>query len=145
MKWRWKKFDELSLQELYDLLRLRQEVFVVGQGCAYLDADGLDQKSHHLLGYLDNDLVAYLRVMPPGLRFKETAIGRVAVGPKHRGKGFGKDLTEEALKRITAMKTKPVRISAQKYLEKFYGDFGFKTVSKDYLEDNIPHVEMFLE
>jgi len=144
MNWIWKKFDDLTLQELYDIMAARQEVFVVGQKCAYLDADGIDAGSWHLLGYRGKDLVAYLRVVAPGLKYPEMSLGRVLTVPKVRGEGVGRELTAESLKRIeSTFGHKPLRISAQAYLEKFYSDFGFKTVSAPYQEDDIPHVEMF--
>lgn len=145
MDWRFKTFKELSLEELYEILALRQKVFVVEQDCAYLDADDLDQDCWHLSGWSDSGkLLAYLRVMPPNMRYKELSIGRVLTSPDARGSGHGKQLTSIALDEIESkLGSQPIRISAQHYLEKFYQGFGFQTVSEIYQEDNIPHVEMY--
>jgi len=146
MKLRWlcKKFEELSNNELYDLMVLRQEVFVVEQNCAYLDADGKDQHSWHVSGYDEKGkLAAYARIVFPGVSYKEVAIGRVITSQTHRSKGAGKELMCESLKAIENIYGKvPVRISAQTYLVKFYSEFGFVSTGKEYLEDNIPHTEM---
>lgn len=125
---------------------LRQEVFVVEQNCPYLDADGKDKQSWHLLGYDENKkLAAYARIVFPGVSYKEVAIGRVITSQDHRRTGAGKELMREALKAIETLYGKvPVRISAQTYLVKFYSEFGFVSTGKEYLEDDIPHTEMLL-
>lgn len=141
-------FSELSLQQLYDLMVLRQIVFVVEQDCPYLDADGKDQFSHHLLGYdNDGDLVAYTRLVPPGISYENYAsIGRVVNAPKVRGQGVGKKLMVAS---INAMKrlfpNDPIKISAQSYLLNFYTDLGFEVIGEEYLEDNIPHRAMIFK
>jgi len=147
IKWQWSSFDELSLCELYEILKIRQAVFVVEQECAYLDADNLDHDSWHLIGWRKNahqkQLVAYLRVVFPDKKFPEPSIGRVLVTPESRKTGLGKQLTAQAITRIADQyPNSAIRISAQQHLEKFYEDFGFRTVSKPYKEDGIPHIEM---
>ena len=144
IKWSFKAFSQLNLEELYAIMVLRQEVFIVEQDCPYMDADGKDQKSHHLLGYdNDGDLVAYLRLVAPGVSYKEMSFGRIVTSDKVRGKGVGKLLMEEGIKQSELLYGKVTnRISAQSYLIPFYQSFGFKTVGEEYLEDNIPHTEM---
>ncbi len=125
---------------------LRQEVFVVEQNCPYLDADGKDKYSWHVLGYDEKGkLAAYARIVFPGVSYKEVAIGRVVSSQAHRRTGAGKELMREAIKTIKTIYGKvPVRISAQTYLVKFYSEFGFVSTGKEYLEDDIPHTEMLL-
>ena len=147
IKWQWSSFDELSLHELYEILKIRQVIFIVEQDCAYLDADDLDQVAWHLIGWREDankkNIVAYLRVVFPGKKYPEPSIGRVLVTPESRKIGLGKKLTSEAVARIAEeYPNKAIRISAQQHLEKFYSEFGFKTVSKPYKEDGIPHIEM---
>ena len=140
-----KKFKELSLEELYDLMALRQEVFVVEQNCPYLDADGRDQKSHHVLGKNDDGkLVAYTRLVPPGLVYeKYAAIGRVVTSPLIRGNGTGKKLMEVSIEYCEKLwPEKSIKISAQTYLKKFYEELGFEQSGDGYLEDDIPHIPM---
>ncbi|MFK7933989.1 MAG: GNAT family N-acetyltransferase [Saprospiraceae bacterium] len=141
-------FSELSLQQLYALMALRQQVFVVEQDCPYLDADGKDQLSHHLLGYdEDGDLVAYTRMVPPGISYEKYAsIGRVVNAEKIRGKGVGKLLMQTTIHCVRRLyPNAPIKISAQSYLLKFYTELGFDAVGEEYLEDNIPHTAMILE
>lgn len=138
-------FSELSIDELYALLKLRAKVFVVEQDCAYQDLDGLDKNATHLLGFKGENLVGYTRLLKPGDYYKEAAVGRVVTDPEVRGKGMGKALFQEALN--VAQKRFPsagVRIMAQCYLTKFYKEFGFVVDSEEFLEDGIPHVEMRL-
>lgn len=145
--WQWTRFEGLSLQGLYDVLQLRQRVFVLEQG-PYLDADGLDQHSWHLLGRPTGgpnagELLLYLRVVDPGLKYDEPSIGRVVIDQKLRGTGLGRVMMAEVVKRCDAAHPgQPNRISAQAHLGKFYGEFGFEAVGEPYLEDNIPHQEM---
>lgn len=141
-------FDDLSLQQLYDIMALRQEVFVVEQNCVYLDADGKDQKAMHLLGYsLEEKLVAYARIMPKGLSYDNyVALGRIVTSPAGRGKGLGRKLVAECLRQCKNLfGEQPIKISAQSYLLDFYKSFGFQTMGEPYLEDGIPHVAMRLE
>ncbi|MGZ3694847.1 MAG: GNAT family N-acetyltransferase [Bdellovibrionota bacterium] len=145
LTWQWSSFSELSNEDLYETLKLRQRVFIVEQNCAYLDCDGLDQKSFHLIGRDGRALLAYLRVLPAGLKYPEASLGRVVTAPEARGTGAGKALLYEALRQIDMQWGKiPLRISAQAYLQKFYEDFGFRVEGAPYLEDNIPHIEMLL-
>lgn len=143
LTWRIKTFEELTTQELYEILKVRQEVFVVEQTCYYLDADGYDQKAIHLWGDLNGEIVAYCRIFEPAIKYPETSIGRVLTSKKYRNLKLGKILMKIALQCIeTHFKTKKCRISAQDYLLDFYKNFGFTDTGKKYLEDNIPHTEM---
>ncbi len=138
-------FQELSLQQLYQIMQLRQEVFVVEQNCPYLDADGKDQVGYHLMGQDTNSqLMAYTRLLPKGISYEQyVSIGRVVTSPKTRGTGIGKLLMQESLKAIEALfPATDIKISAQCYLIKFYESFGFQTVGESYLEDDIPHIAM---
>ncbi len=144
--WAYKHYSELTTSELYDLLWLRSKVFVVEQNCVYLDNDYKDQNSYHLLGSMDKVIVAYVRILPPGLSYDEASIGRVVTNPDFRGKGYGLDLMKLAIeKTVHQFKVKSIRISAQCYLIKFYSSLGFSTSGEEYLEDNIPHIEMILQ
>jgi ElaA protein len=147
MNWQWLSFEELSREDLYDVLKVRQAVFIVEQDCAYQDADDLDPVSWHLLGWRETatgrELVAYLRVVFPEKKYPEPSIGRVLTTASVRGTGMGKALTCEAITHIALEYPQmSIRISAQRYLEKFYSEFGFETVSDPYDEDGIPHIEM---
>ncbi len=142
-----KKFDELTLHELYETMALRQEVFVVEQECPYLDADGRDQASWHLLGHDDaGKLVAYARLMPRGIVYeKHPALGRVVTSPSVRGTGLGKKLMEATLEWTERLwPGVAVKISAQTYLKKFYEELSFEQAGEGYLEDGIPHIPMIL-
>ena len=144
LAWRWLRFDELSVHDLHALLRLRQEVFVIEQNCLYADIDGLDPQCLHGLGCAaDGTLAAYARVVPPGLKFDEPAIGRVIVAPAWRGRSVGGVLMREAIAATQAAYPRAaIRISAQAHLQRFYAGLGFETVSAEYDEDGIPHVDM---
>ena len=147
ISWQWATFKELSRDNLFEILKVRQSVFVVEQHCVYQDADNLDPKAFHLLGWNGDksrsDLVAYARVVLPGEKFIEPSIGRLLTVKSVRGTGLGKKLTSEAISRtIREFPNASIRISAQKYLEDFYFQFGFNTVSEPYDEDGIPHIEM---
>lgn len=144
--WYYKPFTELTPHELYAIMHLRSEVFVVEQNCPYLDPDGKDLSSWHLMGWDGNKLVAYSRLLPAGLAFTEVSIGRVVSSPAYRGKGAGKELMTNAIKTCYDLfGHQPIRIGAQLYLQKFYESLGFVQVSDMYLEDNIPHIEMMRE
>jgi ElaA protein len=146
LQWHYKQFDELSSKELYEILLLRSLVFVVEQNCVYLDLDGKDQSSYHLWASLNDMIVAYVRLLPPGLSYDEASIGRVITHPDHRKNGFGIDLMNHAIERtLHQFNATDIRISAQCYLEQFYGNLGFKIIGVPYLEDGIPHVEMLLQ
>jgi len=142
--WELKFFDELSNKQLYDIMQLRAEVFVVEQNCPYQDADGKDVKSFHLMGRNeDGVLVVYSRILPAGISYKEASIGRVVSSPIVRGTGAGKELMTQSIKEIETLFGKcPIKIGAQLYLKKFYEAFGFVVCGDEYLEDGIPHVEM---
>jgi ElaA protein len=140
-----KAFNELSLTELYDLLRLRSEVFVVEQNCVFLDMDDKDQKCQHVLLYDDAQLVAYARVVPAGVSFTEASIGRIITSMVVRGKGAGKILTQYAIDESRRLfGHQPIRIGAQCYAIKFYQQLCFKIDGEVYDEDGIDHVEMIL-
>ena len=138
-----KKFEALTTNELYAILRLRSEVFVVEQDCVYQDLDDKDKKALHVIGWINNTIVAYTRVFDINLYFDEASIGRVVVNHKYRSKGFGKDIMEASINTIKSHydQTK-IKISAQIYLIKFYNELGFKEHGKPYLEDGISHTVM---
>ena len=141
--WTFKSFHEFGPEELYQILRLRSEVFVVEQNCAYLDMDNKDQQSFHLCGWDGNIPVAYARLLPPGLAFEEASIGRVVSNPIYRKKGMGKELMKLAMeKTMSQFGVNTIRIGAQRYLLAFYNALGFKISGPEYMEDGIPHVEM---
>lgn len=138
-----KKFEDLKLHELYQILQLRSEVFVVEQDCVYQDIDGKDQKALHILGYEGDLLVAYTRLFPPGIYFSEAAIGRVVVKYEHRKNSYGHELLEASIKAIEEQyQTKKIKLSAQIYLTKFYESHGFEQIGEGYMEDGIPHIAM---
>ena len=144
--WQLKKFDELSTKEVYEILRLRSEVFVVEQTCVFLDMDNLDFDSHHLQGRVGGNLVAYVRILPPGLAYAEPSIGRVITSPAHRKVGAGIELMEKAVEKTISLYGKvPIMIGAQLYLKKFYEKFGFRKCSDVYMEDGIEHIKMIRE
>lgn len=143
IEWVLKKFDELNPYELYAALQLRNEVFVVEQNCVFQDADDKDQQSYHHLGYDNSKLVAYTRLVPPGVAYAEPSIGRVVTSPSARSTGAGKELMRQSIKQAYALfGKKPLKIGAQLYLKKFYESFGFYQVGEGYLEDGIPHIYM---
>lgn len=146
IKWQWLPYDEMTKFELYAAMVLRQQVFVVEQNCPYLDADGLDQYSWHLLGWstaVPSKILAYTRVVRSGKKYTEISIGRVATHLSVRGTGIGRVLMSTTLEMIEKqLARQPIRISAQEYLLSFYESFGFQPVSDIYMEDDIPHVEM---
>ncbi len=145
--WEWRTFSQLSTDDLYRLLRLRQQVFVVEQNCPYLDADGLDQGALHLLCRQSSEtgpqLVGYLRILAPGSKYRSPAIGRLVTAPSVRGKGLARQMMKRALRQVGELYPgRPVAISAQQYLESFYTSLGFMTTSPPYDEDGIPHLDM---
>lgn len=136
-------FEELSKVDLYKILQLRSEVFVVEQDCVYQDIDGKDQKALHVLGYEGDELVAYTRLFPPGGYFMEAAVGRVVVKKGYRQQGYGHVILQASIKAIDEQfKTGVIKLSAQTYLTKFYESHGFHQIGKGYLEDGIPHIAM---
>lgn len=147
MTWIEKTFDELSVAELYALLHLRSEVFVVEQQCPYQDIDGEDPKAVHLLGYdPEGRLVAYSRLFAPGIKCEMASIGRVVTSEQARGKGLGRELMERAMTAVAArFGRQPIKVWAQEYLQQFYTSLGFRQSSDSYMWDNIPHIEMIRE
>jgi len=142
-RWEIKTWEELSTTELYQLLALRAEVFVVEQNCPYQDIDGKDLHSLHVLAWDDDhQLIAYSRLVKPGISYAEWSIGRVVTSMKVRRKGVGKLLMQRALSLLDETARGAIRISAQCYLETFYQGFGFVSLGEPYLEDDIPHIEM---
>ncbi|WP_445453439.1 GNAT family N-acetyltransferase [Flavobacterium sp. 25HG05S-40] len=143
IQWKIKRFEALSAIDLYNLLQLRSEVFVVEQNCVYQDIDGKDQKALHLIGEDNGQTVAYARLFKPKDYFEEASIGRVVVKPTYRDKKLGHILMREAIYFVKHQfgETK-ITISAQLYLKKFYESHGFIQTSETYLEDDIPHIEM---
>ncbi len=143
LHWQWLRFAALGVDNLYDALALRCRVFILEQG-PYLDPDGIDRSSGHLLGRDEQGrLLAYLRVVDPGVKYAEPAIGRVITAPEVRGTGLGHRLFAEGLRQCQlAWPGQGVRISAQSHLQRFYAAYGFVPVGEPYLEDDIPHLEM---
>ena len=143
IEWQVKKFEELTLNELYDIMHLQQEVFVVEQNCAYIDADYKDQKSLMVNGYFKNKLVAHTRIVFPGISYKEASIGRVVTHQKTRGSGLGQLLMDKSIETLEQNFGSTCRISAQTYLINFYKKYGFEISSEEYLEDDLPHIQMY--
>ncbi len=146
IQWKITSFDRLDPDELYELLKLRVDVFVVEQNCPYPEIDGKDRhlETLHLIGRnKDKELMAYLRILPPGLSFKQVSIGRVVVAKESRGQGISDVMLKKALDQINrTWPNENIHIGAQVYLKKFYQSNGFEVVSKSYLEDGIPHIDM---
>jgi ElaA protein len=143
MNWTLKKFSDLTPDELYTILRLRSEVFVVEQTCVFQDMDNKDQGSYHLMGWKDGLLVAYTRLVPPGIAYVMSSIGRVVTSPVARGMGIGKILMEKSIEETHRLFGEgPIKIGAQVYLKKFYSSLGFVQSGEIYLEDGIEHIEM---
>ncbi len=145
MEFIFKKFRDLTLEELHDILKLRNAVFVVEQNCPYQDVDDKDLDSYHLFSYMNNSLIAYCRILPPGLSYEEPSVGRVCVDLAHRNKKLGEVLMKQCLSKTRELfQNQDVVISAQNYLLKFYKQLGFKEEGEVYLEDDIPHIQMRL-
>lgn len=144
LTWTAKPFADLSTAELYALLQLRIEVFVVEQQCPFQDLDGLDQRALHLLGCTETgELAAYARLFAPGRSYAEVSIGRVVASPRLRRHGFGRQLMQRAIEECAAQfGPQPIKIGAQQYLQAFYESFGFRQIGEGYLEDGIPHIYM---
>lgn len=142
MNWEIKRFDALSLVEMYETLQLRAEVFVVEQNCVYQDIDGKDSKAIHVLGKTGGKIVAYARLFRPGDYFDEASIGRVVVKPEFRAQKLGHDLMRESIAALAQLGETVIAISAQLYLKKFYESHGFVAEGAPYLEDDIPHIRM---
>lgn len=143
LEWHIKSFESLSVHELYDILRLRSEIFVVEQNCVYLDLDGKDKLALHLFGMYNSKIVAYSRLFKAGITFENASIGRVGVDANYRNKKWGQELMDEAIVGIKLyFGETQITIGAQLYLKKFYENQGFVQTSEMYLEDDIPHIEM---
>ncbi|WP_099098793.1 GNAT family N-acetyltransferase [Aquimarina aggregata] len=143
INFRVKRFEEIEALELYKILRLRAEVFVVEQDCVYQDIDNKDQKALHVIGYKNDQIVAYTRLFKGGDYFENASIGRVIVSQKERQFGYGHDLIKASIEAIEKhFKTTEIKISAQTYLKKFYESHGFSQIGEEYLEDGIPHIAM---
>ncbi|QED38450.1 GNAT family N-acetyltransferase [Antarcticibacterium arcticum] len=139
-------FEQLSQQELYKVLQLRAEVFVVEQNCVYQDIDGKDEKALHILGFENNELVAYTRCFKPGDYFENASIGRVIVKENYRKFGYGHQIMKASVEEIeNRYNTSAIKLSAQQYLTQFYESHGFHITGEGYLEDGIPHIAMIKE
>ena len=139
-----KSFQELSLEEFHDIIALRIQIFIIEQNCPYQEVDGKDKLAHHLFFKNEIDeIIAVTRILPQGISYEEVAIGRVVVHEDYRGTGLGNQLMSDSMNFVRdKYGDVPVRLSAQKHLENYYGNHGFKSTGKEYLEDGIPHVEM---
>lgn len=143
MNWEIKKFNELNVTEMYKILALRNEVFIVEQECPYLDCDEKDFKSYHLFAKENDQIVAYSRILEKGVSYDEISIGRVIVKQSHRGKGISRKMMMKAIDFVeNNLGGDTIKIQAQAHLIEFYGSVGFKAISEVYLEDNIPHIDM---
>ncbi len=142
--WYLKTFDQLTNQELYGILQLRTEVFVVEQTCIFQDMDGKDDgECQHIFCENDGKVIACARILPPGITFEEASVGRICTSPAHRSSGLGKELMRRSLEEMNRLfPGEPIRIGAQTYLNEFYKSFGFVNASDLYMEDGIEHVEM---
>ncbi|HQV06299.1 MAG TPA: GNAT family N-acetyltransferase [Chitinophagaceae bacterium] len=143
LKWKISAFADLSAAELYTILQLRNEVFVVEQNCIFQDADNVDQLSFHISGRQQDAIIAYARIVPPGILYPEPSIGRVVTKPTHRQTGIGKLLMQYSIEHCYRLYgPTAITIGAQLYLENFYNNLGFQSIGDTYLEDNIPHIKM---
>ncbi|NCP20874.1 MAG: GNAT family N-acetyltransferase [Zetaproteobacteria bacterium] len=143
IKWQLKNFESLTNTELYNILKLRSQIFVIEQNCIFQDLDDKDQKAFHLFTQNNDEVLAYTRLFAPGACYQEASIGRVMVNEKARGTGLGFELMRESIKQIKNQFGKtPIKIGAQLYLKIFYENLGFKQISDTYLEDDIPHIYM---
>jgi ElaA protein len=143
LHWTYKHFTSLNTQELYTILSLRSEVFVVEQNCVYLDADNKDLDAWHLCGWENDTLVAYVRILAPGVSYEEASIGRVLTNPTFRKNGYGVELMKVAIeKTMNQFDVSTIKIGAQLYLLNFYSNLSFTQTSEMYMEDGIPHIEM---
>ena len=146
MEWSLKKFHELTIDELYTILQLRSKVFIVEQNCIYNDVDGKDQLAWHLMGKEEGKLIAYARILPPGVVYTDPAIGRVVISPSKRGSGLGRELMNLSIGHCEKLfGNTSITLSAQAYLKKFYESLGFAQTSDTYDEDGIDHIEMTLD
>ncbi len=143
IRWQCMQFSELDTTQLYAILKLRQDIFVVEQDCVYSDLDGLDQQALHLAAWQDGELLGYLRCLPPGLDYPEAAIGRIVISAAARGRQLGRELVQRGIdETLAAWPGAGITIGAQAHLESFYQSLGFETASDVYDEDGIPHIKM---
>ncbi|WP_418264417.1 GNAT family N-acetyltransferase [Flavobacterium faecale] len=143
IQWKTKSFDALTVYELYEILQLRSQIFVVEQNCVYQDLDGMDSQALYLWGEFEGKIVAHARLFKPGITFETASIGRVVVDSKHRNKKWGHELMQEAIKNVENIFGEyQITIGAQLYLKNFYETHGFIPISEMYLEDGIPHIKM---
>lgn len=146
MKWYIKTFNELTNEELYQILQARTDIFVVEQNCPYPELDNFDQVSIHYFLKINSDIAAYVRILPSNSKYKEVSIGRVLVVKQFRGSGYAQAIMQKAVDYIVnELNEKRIKMQAQVYLKKFYSSFGFSQQSASYLEDNIPHIDMIWE
>jgi ElaA protein len=146
LNWTYKHFNSLTTQQLYTILSLRSEVFVVEQNCVYLDTDNKDLDAWHLCGWENDTLVAYVRILAPGVSYEEASIGRVLTNPAFRKHGNGIELMKLAIeKALQQYGVQKIKIGAQLYLLNFYSNLGFTQTSEVYMEDGIPHIEMLFD
>lgn len=145
MEWIFKSFEELTNKELYDILKLRFEVFVIEQNCLDIDPDGKDKVSMHLMLEDDGKIIGCARILPPKVSYDEPSIGRIALDKSYRGTGLGREIVQKCIDFIhNIMKIREIRISGQAYLLDFYKSFGFVVTKGPYFEDKIPHYQMLL-
>ena len=143
MDWSLKKFHELTLEELYAILQLRSKVFIVEQNCIYNDVDGKDQLAWHLIATEEGNLIAYTRILSPGVVYTDPSIGRVVISPSKRSSGLGRELMNRSIGHCEKLfGNTSITLSAQVYLKKFYESLGFFAVGDEFLDDGIPHIEM---
>jgi ElaA protein len=146
VNWILKRFEDLNSTELYAILRLRNEVFVLEQNCVYMDTDNIDQRSWHFCGWNDDKLLAYTRIIPAGICYEDPSIGRVVVSSAHRKEGLGRELMTRSIEQTFGLfGHSSISIGAQVYLEQFYTSLGFESYGDRYLEDGIPHIKMQLK
>lgn len=144
MNWiHYQSIEQFTPNHLYAVLKLRQEIFIIEQDCIYPDIDELDPHSEHLLLFDEkSELIGYLRIVPAGMKFQEVSLGRIIVDMSHRGTGLGKRIVKKGMELVLKKGEDSIRIEAQHHLENFYSELGFKTTSKPYDVDGIPHIEM---
>ena len=146
LDWQSASFDELTPAQLYSILQLRQNVFIIEQDCIYPDLDDLDSMATHMSAWKSNEIVAYQRCLPPGASYRESSIGRIVVAPSGRGLNLGRDLVQRGIDYNRARwPSSNIQIGAQAHLQGFYGSLGFKSIGDEYIEDGIPHRHMVLE
>lgn len=143
LRWQTSPFAELDVHQLYAMLRLRQDVFIVEQECIYRDLDDLDQRATHMLCWRDQELLAYQRCLPPGLSYTQSSLGRITVAPEGRGLQLGRELVKRGIDYNSQQwPEQDIKIGAQAHLEDFYRSLGFKLAGEAYIEDGIPHIHM---